>query len=276
MDVLLDSSKFPTEKRDGRGRTDSVGAAVLALMLLVACSESGSSTPSTSTSEGGADAAGLGSGGNTSGNTGTGGSSTAGTTSGDASSGGSGSGGASSGGTGGTTGPGGTGASTTEDGGVSEIRLCRLNSACTVDEYCEKAEAQCSEFGTCAPRDPACNKLLRPVCGCDDVTYDNACIAGSFGANVASSGACASSCELKPRESSCCFSDADCTGNDYCVDTPSCAVEGEGQCKAPTLPDNQCWQDSDCDASEQCDGASVCDCGANCLLPDEPGTCVAT
>jgi hypothetical protein len=34
-----------------------------------------------------------------------------------------------------------------------------------------------------------------------------------------------------------------------------------------------CWSDRDCTAGKKCTGAQLCPCGANCLLPDQPGYC---
>ena len=54
---------------------------------------------------------------------------------------------------------------------------------------CPKVEEDCPINAT---QDPAlvCIQLYDPVCGCNDITYSNACIAESWGVNQFSQGAC--------------------------------------------------------------------------------------
>ena len=59
---------------------------------------------------------------------------------------------------------------------------------CTGNQYC--AGNTCGGPGTCTPMPDACDMILKPVCGCDGQTYDNACIAGAKGQAVAQDGAC--------------------------------------------------------------------------------------
>ena len=66
---------------------------------------------------------------------------------------------------------------------------CQDNDACRASEYCA-SEAGCDAPGSCEPRPGVCPLVFDPVCGCDDVTYDNACSAASVGVRVASEGAC--------------------------------------------------------------------------------------
>lgn len=44
--------------------------------------------------------------------------------------------------------------------------------------------------GTCEERPSVCTKIYDPVCGCDDVTYGNPCMAASAGVSVAAKGEC--------------------------------------------------------------------------------------
>jgi len=54
---------------------------------------------------------------------------------------------------------------------------------------CPNAEEGCLAF---ARQDPTqvCIQLYDPVCGCNNITYSNACIAESWGINQFSQGAC--------------------------------------------------------------------------------------
>jgi hypothetical protein len=65
---------------------------------------------------------------------------------------------------------------------------------CADDEYCAYAlDAQCGaadQTGICTVKPEACDMMYSPVCGCDDVTYGNACSAASSGVSVAANGEC--------------------------------------------------------------------------------------
>ena len=58
---------------------------------------------------------------------------------------------------------------------------CNDSSECDPTEYCEKGDGNCGGQGTCDPRPGACLAIFDPVCGCDAMTYDNACIAHKDG-----------------------------------------------------------------------------------------------
>lgn len=73
-------------------------------------------------------------------------------------------------------------------GGIAAIQ-------CPAEFYCEHPAGQCLEVmdgaGTCQPIPQVCTRDYRPVCGCDGVTYSNACVAAAAGASVAIEGECA-------------------------------------------------------------------------------------
>ncbi len=54
---------------------------------------------------------------------------------------------------------------------------------------CPKAEEDCQANET---QDPTliCIQIYQPVCGCNNITYSNACVAESWGINQFSQGAC--------------------------------------------------------------------------------------
>lgn len=72
-------------------------------------------------------------------------------------------------------------------GGIQGIQ-CR-----NPDHYCKMNEGECCcDFqGLCVPKPEICIELFEPVCGCDGVTYSNACFAAAAGVNVHNSGECA-------------------------------------------------------------------------------------
>ncbi len=69
-----------------------------------------------------------------------------------------------------------------------------LGLTCAKGEYCAFAtKANCGAgdmTGTCATRPQMCMQLYKPVCGCDDTTYSNSCMAASAGVSVLHDGAC--------------------------------------------------------------------------------------
>lgn len=69
---------------------------------------------------------------------------------------------------------------------------------CPAEQYCKyKIDADCGAGdmpGTCQPIPKICTKEYKPVCGCDDKTYGNACVAGQAGASVKHDGPCKKMC----------------------------------------------------------------------------------
>ena len=62
-------------------------------------------------------------------------------------------------------------------------------------EYCQKPVGFCDGEGVCAERPEFCFDLWDPICGCDGVTYSNACWAASYGVSIDYFGECKEPCE---------------------------------------------------------------------------------
>jgi hypothetical protein len=91
--------------------------------------------------------------------------------------------------------PGGTGGSS--GGPTGAACGARAGDTCGSDEYCAYAgEGYCGAAdaeATCEPRPTGCTKEVKLVCGCNGVTYSNACVAALNGFGYASEGPCPSS-----------------------------------------------------------------------------------
>jgi hypothetical protein len=67
-------------------------------------------------------------------------------------------------------------------------------SACQTGEFCNfPVESQCGsadQTGTCSKVPDVCDNVSAPVCGCDNVTYSNSCVANIKGVSVLHDGVC--------------------------------------------------------------------------------------
>lgn len=88
------------------------------------------------------------------------------------------------------------GVSVVSEGPCGDENACGglLGLSCDDGEFCSFApDAFCGAAdatGTCEVRPEVCIDIFDPVCGCDGITYGNACEANAAGVSVASEGAC--------------------------------------------------------------------------------------
>lgn len=82
------------------------------------------------------------------------------------------------------------GVSVEHEGECEPGPACTSNDDCAAGAYCAKATGDCDGAGTCELRPEVCTEIFDPVCGCDSLTYSNACKASSTGVNVDRSGEC--------------------------------------------------------------------------------------
>jgi hypothetical protein len=140
--------------------------------------------------------------------------------------------------------------------------------ACAKGEYCNfPIEAKCGaadQTGACATIAQACTLEYNPVCGCDDMTYGNACGAATAGVSVVSSGECGSTAGGLAWYRTC--------------GAPVCGGPGDGISDDPSIPN--CTSEkvgAPCTKADQlCDGVASCGVKLICAKSDptaNPGGC---
>jgi hypothetical protein len=94
---------------------------------------------------------------------------------------------------------------------------CDSNADCVSSQFCLKGD--CGSAGTCGTRPTLCPDVWMPVCGCDDITYGNACEAHAAGVSVQHDGECSG-----------CATNADCPSTQF---PPNMfCKKADGQCSA--------------------------------------------
>lgn len=99
-----------------------------------------------------------------------------------------------------------------------------------IDAHCGAAD----QAGTCKPKPEMCTEQYDPVCGCDDKTYGNACVAASQGISISAKGECASTTTPPLAEGQLCGTrgvNAECGEGLYCKYQSACgATDTGGSC----------------------------------------------
>jgi Kazal-type serine protease inhibitor domain len=148
----------------------------------------------------------------------------------------------------------GSAASAGANGGISDVggvgnshsQMCGgiAGLRCPDKQYCAYApEARCGAAdmsGTCAKVPDVCMHLVDEVCGCDDKTYGNACLAARAGVSIIAKGACTAPASDTTPEGGLCGTrgaSRDCTAGLYCAYKPDCgSTDAGGVCrKKPTI-----------------------------------------
>ncbi|UCD74468.1 MAG: hypothetical protein JSV91_11850 [Phycisphaerales bacterium] len=73
------------------------------------------------------------------------------------------------------------------------LTWCPIHEDCDADEYCFFWECD-TDFGWCLPLPVDCPDHWEPVCGCDELTYANACRAAVSGVSIEHTGKCEGFC----------------------------------------------------------------------------------
>lgn len=154
--------------------------------------------------------------------------------------------------------------------GRCDPNACGGEVLCPGEAWCDHPEG-CGETveGTCEPRPDMCPEIFEPVCGCDDMTYGNACEAHAAGVGVAADAPCEGGCACPPLSEPVCGVDGATYDNACLAECAEVDVAYDGMC-APTCGGPQATR---CAADEWCDYVEGCgdgEAGGLCQLrPDD-------
>ncbi len=181
--------------------------------------------------------------------------------------------------------------------GPCPINSCTDNDGCDPGFYCDKTNGDCGGNGVCTAIPQACPDVFDPVCGCDGITYGNACEAAAAGVNVIHNGPCVDICvnnEQCEEGQFCNKGDNNCNGVGECTTKPGicpliydpvCGCDGntysnscfaamagvnvahDGACAPPA-----CNGNSDCEENAYCD-KDAGDCNGSGVCSPKPDIC---
>jgi hypothetical protein len=104
----------------------------------------------------------------------------------------------------------------------------RAGASCSASEYCAYEEGQlcggADAEATCEPRPTGCGEHYATVCGCDQKTYANSCLANSAGTGVLKTGECEA---VSVDEDPSCYSPTKNVAHAYEDNAHGCACDAE-------------------------------------------------